>query len=174
MLWHLSRGFLAARRKFASDIQARLQTFREGQRLLFHRHKSTWTTLYCMHVLYPLEMVNSSWHTVPSQLVAWSRLLTSLHLSQQIKETVPTAALDVPHNTVHVRVNQRAAPCITKDRHLSSLVWVTRAHQVPLCCFLEAQLLTCGLFWQSQTFIDLAAADFSAASLESSLAPFYI
>lgn len=55
---------------------------------------------------------------------------------------------------------------LSRDRHSSWLSGVTGTCQVPLCCFTEAQMLTCGLFCQSQTFIDLTATDFSVASQE--------
>lgn len=59
-----------------------------------------------------------------SHEAAWAWLLSCLHLSWQIKETVPTAAPDMPHNMVHVGVDQRAGPRLTQDRHMSGLVWV--------------------------------------------------
>lgn len=96
-------------------------------------------------------------YTVGANTSGRLRLLTSLHLSQEITETAPTAALDTPHDTVHVSVDQRTTRCL-----LASHGDPPRAATPP--CFAEAH----GLFRCSLTFSDLTANDFSTASSELS------
>lgn len=117
------------------------------------------TTSSYIQVWYPPGPCQPPHHryTVGANTSGRLRLLTSLHLSQEIKETAPTAALDTPHDTVHVSVDQRTTWCL-----LASHGPPRPATAPP--CFAEAR----GLVRCSLTFSDLTANDFSTASPELS------
>lgn len=71
------------------------------------RHQGRWETMRCMTALWPTREDGEDCGS-RCLVIVW--LLTCLHLSLWIKETVPSHAPDPLLNKVHVRVDQRAVP----------------------------------------------------------------